>query len=303
MLLALQILFGVLVAGTGVGLVTDIVRNRMDELKNATGKQWGSGFATGIVANFLDTLGCGSFAPSTFMYKIFGQIDDINIPGTLNVGDTFPVIFEAFIFTASVECDPLFLWIMYVCAAIGSFGFATIVTKWPRNKIRYALGSTMILLAIIMVCKNLGVGPFGIIGTATGLTGWKLIVAAVLNILWGALMDIGFGLYAPCMATCLLLGVDAAACFPVFMGSCACLMPACSIEFIKTHRYDVPHTLGNMIGGCIGVLIAWKLVTSLPMFWLINLICLVLVWTSYTLINAANKERKAEMGNRAAEIG
>lgn len=272
MLLALQILFGVLVAGTGIGLVVDIAKNRMDELKGATGKQWGAAFAVGIIANFLDTLGCGSYAPSTFMYKIFKQIDDIDIPGTLNVGDTFPVIFEAFIFTASVECDPVFLWIMYACAAVGSFGFATVVTKWPRNKIRYALGSAMVLLAIIMICSNLGVGPFGIVGTATGLTGWKLIVAAVLNILWGALMDIGFGLYAPCMATCLLLGVNATACFPVFMGSCACLMPASSIEFIKTHRYDVPHTLGNMIGGCIGVFIAWKLVTELPMFWLIIMV-------------------------------
>lgn len=293
MLLALQILFGVLVAGTGIGLVVDIAKNRMDELKGATGKQWGSAFAVGIIANFLDTLGCGSYAPSTFMYKIFKQIDDIDIPGTLNVGDTFPVIFEAFIFTASVECDPVFLWIMYACAAVGSFGFATVVTKWPRNKIRYALGSAMVLLAIIMICSNLGVGPFGIVGTATGLTGWKLIVAAVLNILWGALMDIGFGLYAPCMATCLLLGVNATACFPVFMGFCACLMPASSIEFIKTHRYDVPHTLGNMIGGCIGVFIAWKLVTELPMFWLINLVCVVLLWTSYTLISAANRDRKA----------
>ena len=293
MLLALQILFGVLVAGTGIGLVVDIAKNRMDELKGATGKQWGAAYAVGIIANFLDTLGCGSYAPSTFMYKIFKQIDDIDIPGTLNVGDTFPVIFEAFIFTASVECDPVFLWIMYACAAVGSFGFATVVTKWPRNKIRYALGSAMVLLAIIMICSNLGVGPFGIVGTATGLTGWKLIVAAVLNILWGALMDIGFGLYAPCMATCLLLGVNATACFPVFMGSCACLMPASSIEFIKTHRYDVPHTLGNMIGGCIGVFIAWKLVTELPMCWLINLVCVVLLWTSYTLISAANRDRKA----------
>ena len=167
----------------------------------------------------------------------------------------------------------MFLWIMYICAAIGSFGFATIVTKWPRNKIRYALGFIMIPLAIIMACKNTGIGPFGVVGTATGLTGWKLIVAAGLNILWGALMDIGFGLYAPCMATCLLLGVDAGACFPVFMGSCAVLMPACSIEFIRSHRYDVPHTVGNAIGGCIGVFIAWKLITNLPMFWLINLIC------------------------------
>ena len=292
MLLFLQILFGVLAAGTGIGLIVDIGKNRMDELKNATGKQWASGFAVGIVANFLDTLGCGSYAPSTFMYKLFNQIDDINIPGTLNVGDTFPVIFEAFIFTASVDVDPVFLLIMYVCAAVGSFGFATIVTKWPRNKIRWALGVIMIPLAIIMLCKNTGWGPFGIVGTATTLTGWQLIVAAGLNILWGALMDIGFGLYAPCMATCLLLGVDATAAFPVFMGSCACLMPACSIEFIKTKRYDVPHTVGNAIGGCIGVFIAWKLVTSLPMFWLINLVCVVLLWTSYTLISAAVTKKR-----------
>ena len=275
MLLALQILFGVLAAGTGIGLIFDIFKNRMDDLRNATGKQWAAGFTVGIIANFLDTLGCGSYAPSTFMYKLFNQMDDIDIPGTLNIGDTFPVIFEAFIFTASVDCDPMFLWIMYICAAVGSFGFATIVTKWPRNKIRYALGFIMIPLALIMLCKNTGVGPFGVVGTATGL------------------MDIGFGLYAPCMATCLLLGVDGQACFPVFMGSCACLMPACSIEFIKTHRYDVSHTIGNALGGCIGVFIAWKLVTNLPMFWLINLICVVLFWTSYTLISAANKDRKA----------
>lgn len=293
MLLFLQILFGVLAAGTGIGLIADIAKNRMEDLKKATGKQWASGFAVGIVANFLDTLGCGSYAPSAFMYKLFNQIDDINIPGTLNVGDTFPVIFEAFIFTASVDVDPVFLLIMYVCAAAGSFGFATIVTKWPRNKIRWALGIIMIPLAIIMLCRNTGWGPFGMIGTATTLTGWKLIVAAGLNILWGALMDIGFGLYAPCMATCLLLGIDATAAFPVFMGSCACLMPACSIEFIKTKRYDVPHTVGNAIGGCIGVFIAWKLVTSLPMFWLINLVCVVLLWTSYTLISAALKDKKA----------
>lgn len=293
MLLALQILFGTLAAGTGIGLIFDIIKNRMPELRNATGKQWASGFTVGIIANFLDTLGCGSYAPSTFMYKIFNQMDDVNIPGTLNVGDTFPVIFEAFIFTASVDCEPMFLWIMYICAAVGSFAFARVITKWPRNKIRYSLGITMLMLSAILVCQNLGIGPFGTVGTALGLHGWKLIVAAGLNILWGALMDIGFGLYAPCMATCLLLGVDATACFPVFMGSCACLMPACSIEFIKTHRYDVPHTIGNAVGGCIGVFIAWKLVTSLPMFWLINMICLVLVWTSYSLISAANKERKA----------
>ena len=293
MLLALQIVLGVCFVGVGIGAIVKIKKDpdKQAEMKAATTKTWIAAFSVGIICNFLDTLGCGSYAPSTFMYKAFGTIDDINIPGTLNVGDTWPVIFEAFIFTSTVDCEPIFLITMLVAAAVGSYGFATIVTKWDRNKIRWGLGLMMIILAPVMLCKNLGVGPFGTVGTAIGLTGWKFAVAVVMNVLWGALMDIGFGLYAPCMATCLLLGVDAGTCFPVFMGSCALLMPACSIEFIKTGRFDAPHTLGNMFGGVIGVFIAWKLVTSLPLFWLINLVCVVLLWTAYTLISAAIKEK------------
>ena len=30
---------------------------------------------------------------------------------------------------------------------------------------------------------------------------------------------------------------------------------------------------------------------GLPMFWLINLICIVLLWTSYTLLSAAKKDK------------
>ena len=37
MLLAIQILLGVLFAGTGIGLVVDIGKNRMDELKEIEG--------------------------------------------------------------------------------------------------------------------------------------------------------------------------------------------------------------------------------------------------------------------------
>ena len=292
MLLAIQILLGVMFAGTGIGLVVDISKNRMDELKGSTGKQWGSAFAVGIIANFLDTLGCGSYAPSTFMYKLFNQIDDINIPGTLNVGDTFPVIFEAFIFTTSVECDPIFLWVMFICAAVGSFGFASIVTKWPRNKIRIALGTIMIPLAAIMLCKNLGVGPFGIVGTATGLSGWKLIVAAALNILWGALMDIGFGLYAPCMALCALVGMNITVAFPIMMGSCALLMPPASLEFVKSGRYNRDAAVIMSITGVIGVLIAYFIVKSMPTTILTYIVAVVLIYMAISFVVSNQKEKK-----------
>ena len=53
MLLAIQILLGVLFAGTGIGLVVDLGKNRMDELKGSTGKQWHLLFAVGIIITFL----------------------------------------------------------------------------------------------------------------------------------------------------------------------------------------------------------------------------------------------------------
>ena len=59
----------------------------------------------GAVTNFFDTLGIGSFAPTTALIKFFRLIDDINIPGTLNVGHSIPTIAQAIIFIAIVKVD------------------------------------------------------------------------------------------------------------------------------------------------------------------------------------------------------
>ena len=294
MVLALQIILAICFVGIGAMLLVDINKNHKGELKEAGGKKWAQGMFVGILCNFLDTLGCGSFAPSTFLYKALKNVDDINIPGTLNVGDTFPVIFEALIFTTTVECEPAFLVAMCVAAMIGAYAFAEIITKWDVNKIRLWMGCAMLACAVVMACKNAGIGPFGAVGDLPGFTvgQWQFWVAVILNVVWGALMDVGFGLYAPCMATCLLLGCSAGTCFPVFMGSCALLMPANSIVFIKKGRYDAVATLGNFIGGCIGVFIAWKIITSLPMKVLIYVVCVVLLWTAYSILSARSKALK-----------
>src|ERR1041385_1913650 len=55
--------------------------------------------ALGVVKNFFDTLGIGSFAPTTAAFKFFKMVPDRLIPGTLNVGHTLPTIVEAFIYT------------------------------------------------------------------------------------------------------------------------------------------------------------------------------------------------------------
>jgi len=52
----------------------------------------------GFFANFMDTLGVGSFALTSSIYKLFGLVQDDLIPGTMNVGHALPTAAEAFIF-------------------------------------------------------------------------------------------------------------------------------------------------------------------------------------------------------------
>ena len=67
----------------------------------------------------------------------------------------------------------------------------------------------------------------------------KLVIAVVGNFVFGALMSIGVGLYAPCMAMVLALGMDAGCAFPAMMGSCAYLMAfGNALKFTAQGRYD-----------------------------------------------------------------
>src|SRR5579862_7400930 len=64
-------------------------------------------YGIGFVTNLFDTLGIGSFATTTAIYRLAGLVPDEDIPGTLNVGHTLPVVAQAIIFIAAVKVDPL----------------------------------------------------------------------------------------------------------------------------------------------------------------------------------------------------
>lgn len=219
----------------------------------------------GLLANFFDTLGIGSFATSTTAFKLTKTCSDDLIPGTMNVAYAIPITVEAFVFIQKVTVDPLTLVLMIAASIVGAVVGATVISKWNLKKVRIALGCAMIALGIVMAFKQLGVGPFGIVGTATALRGPKLFIGVAANFVLGALMMVGVGLYAPCMALVLLLGMSADAAFPIMMGSCAYLMPPGSMKFVKEGKYDRSASLVLTVSGIVGVLIACFIITSLPL--------------------------------------
>ena len=128
-------------------------------------------------------------------------------------------------------------------------------------------------------------------GTSLGLDGYLLWLGAFGNFMLGALMTIGIGLYAPCMALVYMLGMQPLAAYPIMMGSCAFLMPVGSVQFIRNNRYSLRAALGLTLGGIPGVLLAAFLVKTLPLEYVIWLVVGVVVYTATRMLHSARVER------------
>jgi len=236
--------------------------------------------ATGFVTNFFDTLGIGSFATTTTIFRHWRLVRDERIPGTLNVGHTLPTIVQAYIYTRLVPVDSRTLIFMILAAVLGAWLGAGVVAGWPRRRIQIGMGVTLPILAVAMLLASsqLGALPGG--GALLGLNGSRLAIAVTTNFVLGAFMTIGLGLYAPCMILVSLCGMNPTTAFPIMMGSCAFLMPIASARFIRAGCFDRRASLGLLVGGIPAVLIAAFIVKSLPLGtvrWLVVVVVLFIV--------------------------
>ncbi len=248
--------------------------------------------AIGFVTNFFDTLGIGSFATTTSMYKLWKLVPDQQIPGTLNVGHAINAIVQSFIYITIVEVEFRTLALMILAAIGGSWLGAGIVAGLPRRKVQIGMGMALLGAAILMAMTALNVFPGG--GTALALAGPRLIAGLAGNFMLGALMTLGIGLYAPCMILVSLLGMNPIAAFPIMMGSCAFLMPIGSLRFIREQCYSLRSALGLALGGIPGVLVAAYIVKSLPLAAVRWLVIVVVLYAAVTLLMSAfSKEPEA----------
>jgi uncharacterized membrane protein YfcA len=245
--------------------------------------------AIGFVTVFFDTFGIGSFATTTASFRALRLVPDEEIPGTLNVGHTIAAVFGAFIFIQLVPVATATLVPMLAAAMLGAWFGAGVVSRLPRRSIRFGMGSALLVAAGLMLLAATGYLPVG--GEALELSGAALVAAVVANFVFGSLMTLGIGLYAPCMITISLLGMNPIAAFPIMMGSCAYLMPVCSARFVRAGRYSPTAAVGLTLGGIPSLFIAAYLVKSLPIAAVRWLVVVVVVYTGTMLLRAALAER------------
>ncbi len=236
----------------------------------------------GFLTDFFDTLGIGSYAPTTSIYRAFRLVPDHLIPGTLNIGHALPTVVQAIIYITVIQVDTATLCLLIGASVVGAWLGAGVVAGWPRRSIQIGMGAALLVAATIMLGGMLNILPAG--GDLIALAGWRLAVGMIGNFVLGALMQIGIGAYAPSLILFGLLGMNVKAIFPIMMGSCAFIMPAGGLQFVRQGRYAPLPALALTVGGVPGVLLAAFVVRELPLTTLRWLVLAVVVYTAVAML-------------------
>lgn len=276
-------------AGLAVWFAIVLFRDFLAHKHSLENSSWLKTSIIGFVVNFFDVLGIGAFAPQTALLKFTKQTRDQHIPGTMNVANTLPVVFQALIFITIIEVEPVTLVSMFVSAALGAVLGARVVARMSERKIRLVMGFALLITAFFMLATQLEWIQGG--GTAIGLQNGKLILAVAANFVLGALMTAGIGLYAPCMALVFALGMSPKVAFPIMMGSCAFLMPPASVRFIREKAYNRKAAVAMAIPGIVAVGIAAFIIKALPLDVLRWVVMGVILYTSGVMLYAGFNEK------------
>lgn len=274
----------ILVALALVGLAYAVALVRIAHARGSLGLT-GEGVALGAITNFFDTLGIGCFAPSTAWIKLRKLVPDSYLPAVLNTGHALPAVAQALVFITLVKVDPWLLVACIVAAVIGAVLGAPVVTRLPVRTIQMTVGVALMIAAGLYALTNLGLMPPG--GDALTLPPVLFAAAVGAHFVLGALMTAGIGLYAPSLVLLSLMGLNPIAVFPIMMGSCAFLMPASGLRFLKSDRIDYRLALSLAVGGIPAVLIAAYVVKSLPLEALRWGVVVVVLYTSVVMLRAA----------------
>lgn len=271
-----------------IRFIQDLIAHK-DEVMNEPGNNIFLSISSACIF-FLSTFGVSDFAISTILYRNKKLVSDKKLPGTLNTQCVIPVAVMALAYISVIKVDPVTLIVCILAQVIGAYIGPRFVVKLEPKVIKKFISIGLLVAAMFILAGKFNLVPSG--GNASGLSGVKLIIAAIAIFIYGALNNIGIGSYSLTMATVYALGLNPAIAFPIMMGACTFAVPVGSIQFIKYGEYSRKITLFTAIFGVIGVLCAVYLVKSLNVSMLQWVIAAVLIYSSISMILEDRKMKK-----------
>jgi uncharacterized membrane protein YfcA len=241
----------------------------------------------GTVANFFDTLGIGSFAPTLAWMRFRRMVPDRRIPMTMLAGYTPPVFIQSIIFLIllGVSVDLVLLLASAIAITAGAVIGAPIAARSPVRTVQLIVAGALLLAALFYSLSNLGLMPVG--GDAAGLPVPLTIIAVAASFIFGVLLNFGVGNYAPTLAMLSLMGMNPRLAFPIMAFGAALAGAAASSRLVKLVDLDLRIVISLAVGSIPGVLVAAFIVKEMPLTMLRWLVVTVVTYAAISLLLTA----------------
>lgn len=277
---AITALLAVILAVFTVALARDLLRHR-DEIRREPGSPWLIGLASPVIF-FFATMGVSDFVMNTLFLRRFRLVDDKRLPGTLLSSATLPLGVAAVIYALSAEVNFTLLLLCIVCQGAGNFLGARLVAGFDGRRIKRLVGAAMLVSAVFLLLRLLGVGGDG--GGLTSLPPLKMAVLGVCAFLLGVGNMIGMGAKAPYFSLLLSLGLSAGGVLPLVMIACSASGAMGGFQYVRRGLYQRKVALLESTVGFAGVAAGSALALNLPQTALQLIMMAITVYTGVSML-------------------
>jgi uncharacterized membrane protein YfcA len=214
----------------------------------------------GIVSNFLDTIGIGSFAVIVAMRSLLGVMpDDVRLIGTMNIQAMVTALIQALIFLQFVPLDIITLLVAVVMISLGGFLSGLVAVRIDKKLVHMVMLVAFIITGVLLFLSQLNILEIG--GSGTAIRGTRLLIFAIFMLVSGTLPAFGVGYYSLIKASIFLFGVNPIVAFPIMASASAFQMPVTSVTFISKGKFYFKSTIILAVFGTIGVFMAAPIIT------------------------------------------
>lgn len=238
---------------------------------------------------FLGTFGVSDGAINMVAYRGLHVSDTRKLPGTMLVGAMVPLAIMSVSYLNAVEFSMQTLLVLIVVQAVGGFVGASLVKKLPIQAVRLIMALALLATAGIILARTYIFHVEG--GNAVGLTGVRLVIAAILLAVTEALTMIGFGNTTPNLCILLALGMHPLSVYPIVMTANTIGGLIGCVRFIQDGMYVRKAALIEAAAGLVGVLLAVRLVTSMNSGLLQLLMIVLMAYSSVSLLREYRKNK------------
>jgi uncharacterized membrane protein YfcA len=227
--------------------------SRMEQVKIAT---------IGLVANFLDTIGIGSFAVIVAMRKMLGVMsDDVKLIGTMNIQAAVTALAQMLIFLHFVHVDLITILVGIGMITLGGFLSGLISVRISKKLVRNTMLWAFIVTGILLFLIQIHV--LNLPANNESVRGVRLAVFAIFMLVAGMLPAFGVGYYSLIETTIFMFGLKPIVAFPIMTSASSYQMPLTAATFINKGKFYGKSAVIMAVFGVVGVLGAATLINTI----------------------------------------